>query len=56
MAEGVTLRVYEVEYSDRPVILCDACAEWMRDAYQLKVEEKIAGTFTSNKCEECGKD
>jgi len=53
---GLILRVYEVEYSDRPKILCDACAEWIREGYQLEIKEKIAGTFHVDHCEECGKD
>jgi len=53
---GLTLRVYETEYSDKPVILCDECAEWLKEGYQLQVEEKIAGTFHTDHCEECGKN
>jgi len=52
---GLTLRVYDVEDEERPKILCDRCAEWIRDAYQIKVEEKIAGVFHVGYCEECGK-
>ena len=50
------LRVYDVEDEDTPIVLCEECAEWLRDAYQLKVEEKIAGTFTCDVCQHCRKD
>ena len=53
---GRVLRVYEVEYSDKPQVLCEECAKWIEEGYQLEIKEKIAGTFHTVYCEECGKD
>ena len=56
MSDGLTLRVYDVEDEDMHVVLCDECATWIRDAYQIKVEEVIAGVFRITVCQGCGKD
>ena len=50
------LRVYKVEDEEGTFVLHEECAEWIREGYQLKVEEVIAGVFKSDVCQHCGRD